>query len=88
MTLRAFGWSQAFEDRNIELLDASQKPFYLLFCIQQWLNLILDLLVAVLGMILMVLITKLRSDLSGGFVGLVSAHNNLYITGTDCSCHL
>ncbi|KAH8593398.1 putative ATP-binding cassette transporter [Bisporella sp. PMI_857] len=70
VTIRAFGWAENFQNRNLKLLDASQKPYYLLFCIQRWLALILDLLVAALAVILMVLVVKLRADISGGFVGL------------------
>ncbi|KAJ5806253.1 uncharacterized protein N7503_003855 [Penicillium pulvis] len=70
VTIRAFGWASVFEDQNLTLLDASQKPFYLLFCIQRWLELVLDLTVAVLGTILMVLVVKLRSEVGTGYVGL------------------
>lgn len=70
VTIRAFGWSSRFEEQNLELLDASQKPFYLLFCIQRWLGLALDLAVTFLGVILMVMIVKLRSEVGGGYVGL------------------
>jgi len=69
MTLRAFGWTSDFEERNMTLLGASQKPFYLLLCMQQWLTLVLDLLVTCLGMVLMVIITKSHNG-NGGFVGL------------------
>jgi ATP-binding cassette, subfamily C (CFTR/MRP), member 1 len=34
------------EERNLDLLDASQRPFYMLFYIQRWLTLVLDLTVA------------------------------------------
>jgi len=70
VTIRAFGWADNFQERNLTLLDISQKPYYLLFCIQRWLALILDLLVTALAVILMVLVVKLRADISGGFVGL------------------
>lgn len=70
VTIRAFGWASVFEDQNLTLLDASQKPFYLLFCIQLWLELALDLSVAVLGTILMVLVVKLRNEVGAGYVGL------------------
>lgn len=70
VTIRAFGWESVFEDQNLALLDTSQKPFYMLFCIQLWLELALDLSVAVLGTILMVLIVKLRSEVGAGYVGL------------------
>ncbi|KAJ5159339.1 uncharacterized protein N7500_008990 [Penicillium coprophilum] len=70
VTIRAFGWASAFEAQNLALLDASQKPFYLLFCIQRWLDIAFDLSVAILGAILMVLVVKLRSEVSTGYVGL------------------
>ncbi|KAJ5107721.1 hypothetical protein N7456_004396 [Penicillium angulare] len=70
VTIRAFGWTPDFEAQNLTLLDASQKPFYLMFCIQRWLELALDLSVAMLGTILMILVVKLRDNLGAGFVGL------------------
>lgn len=70
VTIRSFGWTSAFESQNLSLLDASQKPFYLLFCIQRWLELALDLSVAILGAILMILVVKLRTELGAGYVGL------------------
>ncbi|KAJ6142470.1 hypothetical protein N7471_001923 [Penicillium samsonianum] len=70
VTIRAFGWASAFEDQNLALLDESQRPFYLLFCIQRWLELALDLSVAILGAILMVLVVKLRNEVGTGYVGL------------------
>ncbi|KAM3069136.1 hypothetical protein ACMFMG_010661 [Clarireedia jacksonii] len=69
-TIRAFGWTEEFRKQNLALLDTSQKPYYLLFCIQRWLGLVLDLLVTALAVILMILIVKLRSDISPGYVGL------------------
>ncbi|KAF5878883.1 putative abc multidrug protein [Botrytis fragariae] len=69
-TIRAFGWTENFREQNLALLDTSQKPYYLLFCIQRWLGLVLDLLVTALAVILMVLIVKLRNDISPGYVGL------------------
>ena len=70
VTIRAFGWASIFEKQNLVLLDASQKPFYLLFCIQRWLELALDLTVTGLSVILMVMIVKLRSEVGAGYVGL------------------
>ncbi|THV45348.1 hypothetical protein BGAL_0499g00020 [Botrytis galanthina] len=69
-TIRAFGWTEKFREQNLAFLDISQKPYYLLFCIQRWLGLVLDLLVTALAVILMVLIVKLRTDISPGYVGL------------------
>ena len=70
VTIRAFGWADNFKELNLKLLDVSQKPYYLLFCVQRWLALVLDLIVAGLAVILMILVVKLRTDISGGFVGL------------------
>ncbi len=70
VTIRAFGWTKDFEEQNVDLLDKSQKPFYLLFCIQRWLALVLDLIVAALAVVLMVMVVKLREQLDPGFVAL------------------
>lgn len=40
-TIRAFGWQTQSAAKNRRLLDISQKPYYLLYCIQRWLNLVL-----------------------------------------------
>jgi len=66
----AFAWQAAFKDNYLELLDASQRPYYLLFCVQRWLAFVLDVLVAVLATIIMILVVKLRSQFSSQFVAL------------------
>jgi len=48
----------------------SQKPYYLLFCIQRWLNVVLDLLVAILAVILTALATSLRDSTDPGKLGV------------------
>jgi ABC-type multidrug transport system fused ATPase/permease subunit len=63
VTIRTFGWGENFQIQNHAFLDISQKPYYLLFCIQRWLALILDLLVMVLAVILMILVVKFVSFL-------------------------
>lgn len=69
-TVRAFGWEQALEEKNRYLLDQSQRPFYLLFAVQRWLQLVLDFLVGALAIMLMSLITGLRGTLSATYVGI------------------
>ena len=69
-TVRAFGWQEAFERKNTKLLDSSQQPFYLLYCIQRWLNLVLDLLVAALAIILITFAVQLRDTTSGATIGV------------------
>ena len=70
VTIRAFGWTKDMEKRNMALLDASQRPFYLLYCIQRWLILVINLLVAALAVILVALIVTFRHRADAGFVGL------------------
>ena len=69
-TLRAFGWQNALEQRNRKLLDRSQQPFYLLFAVQRWLTLVLDMFVAGIAVLLIILIVKLRGVLNAGFIGV------------------
>ncbi|KNG46388.1 canalicular multispecific organic anion transporter 1 [Stemphylium lycopersici] len=69
-TIRAFGWQEFVEEKAKALLDRSQRPFYLLFAIQRWLTLVLDLVVAAVATILIVLVVTLRGKLSAGYVGV------------------
>lgn len=69
-TVRAFAWGPRFIERYLDLLDASQRPFYLLYCIQRWLALVLDVMTAVLVTVMMVLVVKLQAQLSPQLVAL------------------
>ena len=69
-TVRAFGWQRALVKKNRWLLDMSQRPFYLLFAAQRWLQLVLDLVVAAVATMLMVLVVELRGQISGAYVGI------------------
>ncbi|KAL6167369.1 hypothetical protein ACJQWK_06803 [Exserohilum turcicum] len=69
-TIRAFGWQGFVEKKAKALLDRSQRPFYMLFSIQRWLTLVLDLVVAAVATILIVLVVTLRGDLNAGYVGV------------------
>ncbi|RMI99793.1 hypothetical protein CDV36_015945 [Fusarium kuroshium] len=70
VTLRAFGWRGALEKKHHELLDRSQKPFYLLYAVQRWLTFVLDMFVAFIAVLVMVLVTQLRGVLSTGLIGV------------------
>ncbi|RGP71223.1 multidrug resistance [Fusarium longipes] len=69
-TLRAFGWSEALEKKHHELLDRSQRPFYLLYAVQRWLTLVLDMIVTVIAVLVVILVTQLRGVLPAGLVGV------------------
>ncbi|KAJ5392854.1 hypothetical protein N7465_011828 [Penicillium sp. CMV-2018d] len=66
-TLRAFGFIPGDIDKNTRLIDASQRPAYLLLMIQQWLTLVLDIVVMVLAVVMTTLAVRLHS--SSGFAG-------------------
>ena len=53
--------------KNAGLLDSSQQPAYLLAMVQEWLNLVLDLVVMVLAAVLTTLAVRLHSN--SGFAG-------------------
>ncbi len=74
-TVRAFGWQSPFQATNTRHLDVSQKPYYLLLCLQRWLNLVLDLMIAAMAIIVIALAMNLRNTTSGGLLGI--ALNNI-----------
>ncbi|AEO66964.1 uncharacterized protein THITE_2115585 [Thermothielavioides terrestris NRRL 8126] len=79
-TLRAFGSVPDEIQKNARLIDSSQRPAYLLLMIQEWLNLVLDLVVMVMAALLTTLAVQLHS--SSAFVGaslfsLISFGENL-----------
>ncbi|KAK5993610.1 ABC multidrug transporter B [Cladobotryum mycophilum] len=69
-TIRAFGWTQPYTAKTLSLLDNAQKPSYLLNCIQRWLTLVLDLVVAVLTVLLVVFAVVLKGKLSSSLLGV------------------
>lgn len=69
-SLRAFGWTSRFQAHNHALLDQSQRPFYALFCIQRWLAVVLNLMVAALAVCLVAFATQFRDLTSGNAIGV------------------
>jgi ABC-type multidrug transport system fused ATPase/permease subunit len=69
-TLRAFGWSRAAILKNHELVDNSQKPFYLLIIVQKWLVLVLDLMTAALALLVVGFAVHLRGSVPVGLTGV------------------
>lgn len=70
ITIRAFEWESEFEKSNMELVDNSQRPTYLLYCVQQWLRLAVAIMVSLVAIILVTIITTLRHTIGTGFVGV------------------
>ncbi|KAF2495596.1 putative multidrug resistance protein [Lophium mytilinum] len=69
-TIRAFSWQKPSIEHNHKLVDNSQKPFYLLFMIQTWLTLVLDLITMALAILVVAVAVKMRDTISVGFTGV------------------
>lgn len=70
VTIRAFNWVSEVHEENLKRLDMSQRPFYLLYCLQWWLKLVLDLVVAAMAVILAALTVGLRNKINPGYLGV------------------
>ncbi|GAB7353817.1 hypothetical protein MBLNU459_g4192t2 [Dothideomycetes sp. NU459] len=69
-TIRAFGWQDQSHQKCLKLLNRSQQPFYLMLCIQRWLNLVLDLIIAAMAIVVVALAAMLRGNSSAGSIGV------------------
>ncbi|KAI1810238.1 P-loop containing nucleoside triphosphate hydrolase protein [Poronia punctata] len=68
--IRAFGWQAQSVEQNIRNLDVSQRAHYMMLSIQQWLTLVLDMLVAGLCVLVVSLAVVFRSTTTGGQIGI------------------
>jgi ATP-binding cassette subfamily C (CFTR/MRP) protein 1 len=69
-TIRAFGWEEYFQETALAGLDKSQKPAYLMFCIQRWLNLVLGLTSGAMGVVVIALALLIPSSSDPGLLGI------------------
>ncbi|GFP53312.1 ABC multidrug transporter B [Trichoderma asperellum] len=69
-TIRAFGWQEQAILKNHQLVDRSQRPFYLLIMVQRWLVLVLDLTTTALALLVVGFAVKLRGSVSVGLAGV------------------
>ncbi|KAJ6789065.1 hypothetical protein PWT90_00367 [Aphanocladium album] len=79
LCIRGFGWGAENLKDGFDLLDDSQKAFYYMYTIQQWLGLVIGLLIAALGSVLVAFALFLGDTTSDTAVGL--AFLNLLIFG-------
>lgn len=70
ITVRAFGWVEYLKRENLRHLDRSQKPYYMMYCIQRWLNVVMDLFVAGVAIILVGLALGISGSATQGSIGL------------------
>ncbi|KAH0160254.1 P-loop containing nucleoside triphosphate hydrolase protein, partial [Aureobasidium melanogenum] len=80
VTIMAFGWQQQYLTRNTRSLDLSQRAFYLFLCLQRWLNVVLDLAVAVVVIVVIGLAVFYSTERSSADVGI--ALNMVLVTNT------
>ncbi|KAL3953056.1 hypothetical protein ACCO45_012999 [Purpureocillium lilacinum] len=70
ITVRAFGWKTDMANENLRLLEHSQKPYYTMYCIQRWLNVVLDILVAAIAIVLVGFALGFSNTATQGSIGL------------------
>lgn len=68
--IRSFCWQKSYRRKLCAELDRSQKPTYLLYCIQRWLTLTMDLTSTVASIVLVSLSLNLPHATSDAAVGL------------------
>ncbi|KAJ6082006.1 hypothetical protein N7499_006880 [Penicillium canescens] len=69
-SIRAYGWSKEYQRRNLIALDASQRPSYMLYCIQRWIGLVLDLIVAFIAVAVISIAISMRGSPSMNLLGI------------------
>lgn len=69
-TIRAFHWEHESAEKNWKILDESQRPNYLLYCLQRWLILFVDLIIAFIALVLITITVTLREQIGPGYMGI------------------
>ncbi len=70
VSIRAFGWQSLFQARNSQSLDESLRPLYLLFCLQRWLRLVLDLIMSTIAVSIIGLAARRSGAMSSADAGV------------------
>lgn len=79
-TIRAFSWSNEAYRQHLQRLDTSQRPFYLLYSIQRWLMLVLELTVAGICVLLVGLSVAIRDKIDPGLLGVALSNVTSFST--------
>jgi ABC-type bacteriocin/lantibiotic exporter with double-glycine peptidase domain len=69
ITIKAIGWDTAFQKRQLEFLDRSQRAYYLLPMVQRWLGFVLDTIVAGIAVVLVTLTLFVEGSTTTTFLG-------------------
>lgn len=70
VTIRAFQLEGRQLSQFMQALNSAQKPFYLLYCVQRWLNLVLDLIVGSIGILIVIIAVKTKGHTDASMTGL------------------
>lgn len=68
--IRSFGRTSSQLEQGLQLLDASQRAFYQLCCVQRWLLVVLDLTVAATAVVITAIALYVRNSSSAPSIGL------------------
>lgn len=68
-SIRAFKWAEQYQESYESLLDKSLQPDYLLDLVQQWLSLVLNLIVGIIAVTVTCFATQISSPSRDGLVG-------------------
>lgn len=79
-TIKAYHWQSQFQQTCDEHIKNSQRTYYMLLSLQQWLAFVLDLLVALMAVVIVVITTCLHGKFSPGEIGVAL---NLVLTFND-----
>lgn len=69
-TIRAFSWQDQYKKRNLKLIDQSQRPAYLQYCLHGWLGFVLDILVTIIAVVLVAIVVTWKDKFNAGSVGV------------------
>lgn len=69
-TIRAFGWSDAAVAENHELVNRSQRPFFMLIMVQRWLEVVMELSTTALALLVVGFSVYLRDSVSVSMTGV------------------
>ncbi|PYH35599.1 P-loop containing nucleoside triphosphate hydrolase protein [Aspergillus neoniger CBS 115656] len=69
-TIRTFGWQETWATRCRQLTDRAIQPYYAFFCIQRWLNFVLDIAAAGLAIVVVTVAVTLGSSTDTGAIAV------------------
>lgn len=80
-SIRAYGWPEYYQRQQLIALEASQRSFYALKCIQRWLNVVLDLMVAGISVAVVGISLSMRGSSTLNLLG-IALFNIVGFSGT------